>query len=108
MQQAGCLLVSVGLWPFRLLGTVVETGERQWVRSPLLWGGGDGGDQGMEGRAPTPCSGPPAALMLFIICLVTYIPRLDQGNRRVITPPMTDPVMESELSNIFLCDCYIL
>lgn len=30
------------------------------------------GDQGVERREPTPCSGPLAALMLFLIChLVT-------------------------------------
>ena len=71
MQQADCLLVSVGLWPFCLLGTVVETGRGNG--SGLLFSGEVvmEGDRGMEGREPTPCSVPLAALMLLLICLVT-------------------------------------
>ena len=66
------------------------------------------GNQGMEGKG--------AHLLLWstgssdavyhLSC--HHIPRLEQGNRRVITPPMADPVMESELHNIFLCAYYIL
>ena len=139
MQQADCLLVSMGLWPFCLLGTVVETGRGNG--SGLLFSGEVvmEGDRGMEGREPTPCSGerpghggegsPPPALERDqgmegkgahpLFCSTGssdatshlschHIPRLEQGRRRVITPPMTDRVMESELHNIFLCDCYIL
>lgn len=54
MQQADCLLVSVGLWPFCLLGTVVETGRGNG--SGLLFSGEVviEGDWGMEGREPQP------------------------------------------------------
>ena len=54
MQQAGCLLVSVGLWPFRLLGTVVETGSGNG--SGLLSSGEVvmEGDQGMERKGAPP------------------------------------------------------
>ena len=98
--------------------------ERQWVRSPLLWGGGDGGRPGhggkgahpllwretraWRGREPQPVFWSTGSSDATSHLSCHHIPRLEQGRRRVITPPMTDPVMESELHNNFLCDCYIL
>ena len=108
MQQAGCLLVSVGLWPFCLLGTVVETGSGNG--SGLLSSGEVvmEGDPGMEGREPHPLFWSTGSSDAVYLLSCHHIPHLDPGNRRVITPPMTDPVMESALRNVFLCDCYIL
>ena len=71
---------------------------------PLLWRE----TRAWRGREPQPVFWSTGSSDATSHLSCHHIPRLEQGRRRVITPPMTDPVMESELHNNFLCDCYIL